>query len=445
MQPRPALSLRLEAVGALGYRGLTLACTFLGGILIARYLGPSGRGILVLLVLSAESVARLSEVGLTGASIYALGQKKATLGEVHGNLLKLVGLVVGALLLALLFFRTRPLAALWPEMPDALLLLSLLLVPLALYAFVWRGVMAGIGEQRRAQRTLFRVEAVYLAGVLALVVADAPLWTYAALVAGVYLLRAGAAGRMLLRVRSDGKPRLRKGGLRGALRFGSVTYVGALFLFLLYRVDQLVVAERLGMQATGHYTLAASLAEYPWIVTAVIANSVLHLIAGGEREQAATAACEAARQSLIVSAFAALAALLLAKPVINLLYTEAFLPSVEPLLLLLPGVAAISVAQPLLLWIAYHRGRPIWSTGIVVCGFLIHLPLLFWLLERDGITGAATASTIGYVAVLVGAVGAFCAQSGRPVRDVIVPRLSDLAVYVRSLQDLRRLKRRRDA
>lgn len=442
MQSRPGLGLRLEAFGALGYRVLALVCALGAGILVARFLGPANKGALALLVLGPETLARLAEIGLVGASVYGLGRKRVTLGQVHGNLLKLVAGATVVLLAGYLVFGVAPLAAWWPELPPAYLRVALLLAPLALYVFVWQGVMAGVGEQRRAQRTLCGAQVAWLAGVVALVLADAPLWTYVALIAGVFVVRALGAARLFLRAGDNGAPRIQRGGLRAALRFGGVVYAGALLAHLLYRVDQFVVAEQLGMEAIGWYSLAATLAEYPWIVTTVILNSVLHLIASGDEKEAATAACEAARQALLLGLAALVGAVLLAEPVVVLLYSGAFRPSVTPLLLLLPGVVAIAVAQSLLAWLTYRRGKPGWSALAVLGGVAVHLPLLFWLVPRHGIVGAACASTAGYVAVLAGALALFVRHSGCSVRDVLMPRASDFAAYGRLLRDLRRLLRR---
>lgn len=439
---RPGLGLRLEAFGALGYRVLALACALGAGILVARFLGPANKGVLALLVLGPETMARLAEIGLVGASVYGLGRQHVTLGEVHGNLLKLVGGTALLLLAGYAVFGVAPLTAWWPELPPAFLRIALLLAPLALYVYVWQGVMAGVGEQRRAQRTLCGAQVAWLAGVVALVLAGTPLWTYVALVAFVFVLRAGGAARLFLRTSDDGAPRLQRGGLRAALRFGGVVYAGALLAHLLYRVDQFIVAEQLGMEAIGWYSLAATLAEYPWIVTTVILNSVLHVIASGSEEEAATAACESARQALILGLAALVGALLLAEPVVVLLYSDAFRPSVTPMLLLLPGVVAIAVAQSLLAWLTYRRGRPGWSALAVLGGVAVHVPLLLWLVPRYGIVGAAYASTAGYVAVLAGALVLFTRHSGCPARDVLLPRASDFAAYGRLLRDLRKLLRR---
>jgi len=89
-----------------------------------------------------------------------------------------------------------------------------------------------------------------------------------------------------------------------------------------------------------------------------------------------------------------------ARPIIVLLYGERFLPAVAPMVILLPGTVFFllsKVATQLL----GSRGMPEVSVGVLALTTGIHAALSWALIPRLGIQGAAAASTLGNLVLLV--------------------------------------------
>jgi O-antigen/teichoic acid export membrane protein len=118
-----------------------------------------------------------------------------------------------------------------------------------------------------------------------------------------------------------------------------------------------------------------------------------------------------------------------------MVFGQTFVPSVRPLLLLLPGVALFSIFK-VLSSDFIGRGRPILNTYAAVISLAVMLILSITLIPKLGLTGAALASTASYCACcLVGLVTFWRVTGVHPV-SVLRPRRSDWELYRRSLRRL---------
>jgi O-antigen/teichoic acid export membrane protein len=104
---------------------------------------------------------------------------------------------------------------------------------------------------------------------------------------------------------------------------------------------------------------------------------------------------------LAISGGAGIVLLLLASPLVGLLYGPEYAPSVAPLQILIPGIVAWSVSKLMSMVLVYNRGAGHRVTLIAVAGMLLNIclnvigiRLLGW-----GVSGAAMASTITYLCV----------------------------------------------
>jgi O-antigen/teichoic acid export membrane protein len=91
--------------------------------------------------------------------------------------------------------------------------------------------------------------------------------------------------------------------------------------------------------------------------------------------------------------------LLSGKWIIILMYGREFLPSVRPMVILLPGTVLYLISRVLMRLLG-SRGSPEWSTVALFEGVLINAALSFTLIPTMGIRGAALASTASNVGLL---------------------------------------------
>jgi O-antigen/teichoic acid export membrane protein len=186
------------------------------------------------------------------------------------------------------------------------------------------------------------------------------------------------------------------GLMREHFAYGFRAYVGALFAFTVLRADIILAKLLLGAEATGQYSIAVSMADLVYMLP-VAAGTIAfpRLTATEDPAERWAKALSVTKYIALVMVTLAVVAALLARPVVGLLYGEAFLPSVPAFLWLLPGVVMLGVNTILMNYFA-SIGNPsvvIWSPAIA-SGVNIALNVI--LMPRMGVSGAAIASSVAY-------------------------------------------------
>ena len=98
-----------------------------------------------------------------------------------------------------------------------------------------------------------------------------------------------------------------------------------------------------------------------------------------------------AKPTLVVSAATSLKTALTA-------YGEDFSDAVRPLWVLLPGVVAYAPVTVLVVYLSVRRGRPHLSLAVSVVAMVVTTAAALVFIPVWGTTGAALASTLGYLA-----------------------------------------------
>jgi glycosyltransferase involved in cell wall biosynthesis len=212
--------------------------------------------------------------------------------------------------------------------------------------------------------------------------------------------------------------------LRQSLVFGVKVYVAQVFLFLVLRVDQVMVAAYAGYRQLGLYALATTVAELLWLLTDPLAAAMIpHLVRAqiGDDRRLSFAM---ARLSLSISALAAIAGWFLAPIVIPLVYGKGFTGATEALRLLLPGVVALAASRPLGA-VRVKEGQVVLPSVLGLAALGLNVALNILLLPRIGIRGASIASSVCYAALAVSYVFIARRRGVAGWRD-LVPRPSDL-------------------
>jgi O-antigen/teichoic acid export membrane protein len=80
------------------------------------------------------------------------------------------------------------------------------------------------------------------------------------------------------------------------------------------------------------------------------------------------------------------------------LFGHDFRHAARPLAFLLPGIVAYAPVSILVVYLSVRCGRPRLSLAVAVVGLVVTASASVVLIPRHGASGAALASTIGYVA-----------------------------------------------
>ena len=416
---------------------VTSAALTLGvAVLMARALGPEGRGVYALFLLSASLTQAVLSLGLGVSAVYHLGKRAYPLSRIVANSqqVMLASAVVSGLLVLLA----------WPIVGDALLdrgapyWVFAFAVPLFLNYNILTTVLQGTSR-------FLAMNAVILAQplvLLALLVGGAALgdvdttaallfWSGATLAAT--LLALALLGRPALRLSE--LLRIDWPSLRGQVRFGAQGQVGNLVQLLNYRLDQFIVLLFVSTAGVGIYAVSVTMSQSVWFIANAVAVVLLPRLTAADDADAARTTPLVCRNTLLVSALAALGLGAVSPWLVEALFGGDFGSALRPLLWLLPGTVALAGSKILTSYI-FSRGRPLINSSITIVALAVTLVADLALIPPFGVTGAAAASSLAYGVHFALALVAYRRLSGGSIWEAVFVRGDDLRRYVEAARRL---------
>lgn len=414
---------------------LSLLVAIGSSVILARILGPKGKGIYQISYLVPSLIVTLGNFGVGPATTYFVARrtfpKKAILGTnaILTGILSFSGIVLGTILITTLS------SSLLKGVPREFLLLALMLIPFEIGFANFQSILLGLQKIREynyasiAQSVMFLAFLtvallVFRAGVAGALVAIILAWAINTLL--VFRRAYISTGGMQLSLDRE--------HIKQLVSFGLKAHLANILGFLNYRVDMFLVNFYLGPAWVGQYSIGVALAEKLWLV-AGSASTVLYprVAATANEEERARFTSLVARVVLLVTTVGALALVLVARPAILLLYSSRYLPSVDAFRALLVGIIALSGGKILSNDIA-GRGYPqynvIIGTAAIICNLVLNI---FWI-PRYGIAGAAWASTVSYTLQFCGSLIVFRMLANTSLSEVVFVRREDLALLFNAVR-----------
>jgi O-antigen/teichoic acid export membrane protein len=398
-------------------------------LLVARILGPSGRGQLSLLIAAVTALALVSNMGIGLASTYFLAGGKAKLTPLISNSLfwTLVCGVPTAFIFS--FFVPRLDAFLSTGGYHIPVMVASSLLPLYLLSGLLMSILLGL--HRIVQVNIVTV--AQAAATLLLTMCLMGFWQMGLLGAVVATVGGTVAGLVIalviLRHSFTLELRPHKALLRDSLSFGLRGHAGNIMQFLNYRLNFFIVNALLDVSSVGWYSIAVTLAESVWYIPNAAATILLPRTASSSPEVRRIFTPAVCRHTLFITLAAALLLFLLSRLIIVTLFTEAYLPSLVPLWLLLPGVVALSTSKVLTSDLA-GRGAPQYGSYAALIGVIATVSLDLLLIPIYGIAGAAIASSTSYVLATAFTTYHYVRLSENSLSDVLVVKAHDIQQYI---------------
>jgi O-antigen/teichoic acid export membrane protein len=409
-------------------------------ILIARALGPEGRGEYYFPILVTGTLFTALHLGAEHAHVFLFGRGRglAELASNAGVLAAAAGLAgIGLGLTAWAWLHDSLMAGL----QLGVLALALLSLPPSLHTLYLAGLLVLRGDVVHLQRVNLGgavVQALLVAGLVVTerVSVAAVVAVNSVAVAVTWALTARRfASATPLRIGWD--PRLG----RETLRFGLLMQVNILFTFLNLRVDSYLVKYFLGLRELGYYSLAVSLAELVWLATDSVAMVILPHQTRADSRDVAVLTTRTCRISFLVAMLLAAGLAAGAYPLVALAYGPAFLPALPALWLLLPGIVAASLWRPLAGYLI-KLGRPLVMGAISGAAVVVNVLLNWWLIPVWGTAGAAVATSASYAALAAGCLVWFLRRSGVPAGELLRIRAESISMWNLVQRDLLRMAKR---
>ncbi|MCC7275890.1 MAG: lipopolysaccharide biosynthesis protein [Alphaproteobacteria bacterium] len=368
----------------------TAAVQLLGlvnAVLLARLLGPDGRGEIALVVLYPLLLHALAGLAVNDAIVYRTATGGAAPQRLVPSVLVLAVALGGAAAAAgLLLVPTLH------GNHDAEVVRSaavyMAMVPAGLVALHLGAVFQGRLEYGAWNAIRLATTVVTVAGVLSLALlgaASVPTVTLA------YLLgfAASAALAVLLASRRGWLgPRPERPEIAAVLRFAAPLQVGVLVQVVAERLDQVLISQLLTPTDLGLYVAAMAIATIPAIPAVTLGNVAYPRIASIADRGPVTE--RYLRLSVALAAVIALLLVLAGDRLVAVLYGPAFAPAVPILGWYAAGAVAMA-ARAILAQAVKAAGRPGLTLQAEMLGLAVDVVALLVLLPRIGVVGAAVA------------------------------------------------------
>jgi O-antigen/teichoic acid export membrane protein len=390
--------LRRNVLETYGTRILVIFVTFATAIVIARELGPTGRGLYAVAATLGAIGAQFGNFGLHASNIYFVAKDRTHLPALIGNTLAVV--VLSCLVAAL----SGILFVYWPSLSPVrgtLLLLALAFVPISLAYLLVQGLLLGVNEVRAYNNieSLGKILALALISILVVFHGRSVELFLAATALSVMVTFLWALAR--LRRVSTEPPKVSWPVFRQSIGIGLRAYTIAFFGFLLLRIDLLMVKYMLGATEAGYYSISQVLAENTMMFPVVIGLLLFpKLSALKEREEKLQLANKAVLVTAALMLPAVVVAAFAAGPLISLAFGPSFLPAVAPFAWLMPGTYFLGI-ETVMVQLLNSEGFPPIIVVAWIVTTLINVALNFWAIPHYGITGASIVSSVCYFLMFV--------------------------------------------
>jgi O-antigen/teichoic acid export membrane protein len=368
------------------------------GIIVARSLGPEGRGIAAAITLWPFVISGLLTLGVPAALRYEIPRQKERMGELFSCAIVLSG-ALGALAFTIGFLLVPHVLAHYPPTVIAFAQLMMVFAPSMLWIEVLQAFYESRGDFKRASATVYIPPVATLVLLLVLqtlhrlspftvpIAYELPFACMA--VVTIVQLRA------FLRV-----PREIGARIRSLVHYGVRAYGIDILTTLAGRIDQAMVVGLLSSASFGLYVVAISGSRIPGVLGTAL-NTVLFPTASGlAKERAIALVTRSARAVFACTALAAAAFMLILPVIVPLVYGKDFSPVIG-LTQLLTVAVVFGTTTGTFNQAFMATGRPEVATLLQCLGLCITVPLLYLLIPRFGLTGAALAVDVSYALRLV--------------------------------------------
>jgi O-antigen/teichoic acid export membrane protein len=427
---RTARGLTTATAVALVLRCVGVLVGIVTNAVLARYLAPAGYGMLSLAMTLGTAAAQIADLGTatTVATRIVREQQQAPRILATGlairssvAVLASVGLVAAAL-------------AGQFDGSGSVIAIVAVATPLSAASVLTAGAMARFRPETASVLALVQGVA-WLAAVSLVVRAGGAVEVLAWCFVAVAMLQTAIGVAMNRRIVPVGRPSLVEARRIFALSWPLA--LSSLATAAYYRLDSVILFNTKGAAEVGFYSAAYKLLDVAQLAPAVLVAPLLPLVAasvGASLRRRELILSLAIRTGALIGVGIALILIVLAVPLVDLLFGRDFTPANRPLTLLAIAFAGITLG-----WVgttvntALGRVRPIATLTVSVA--VVSLALQVWACPRWGATGAAAVTAGTELAVGIGS----CALASRamaaplPLRELAITMVAGATVVAVAL------------
>ncbi|WP_083938063.1 oligosaccharide flippase family protein [Paenibacillus daejeonensis] len=378
------------AAGKVFFSSVCLLILNMGtGILVARFLGPEGRGEQAAMILWPQFLTFLLTFGIPSSLVYFYKKNKAysseylsvsiILAAIFGTVASLVGIFLIPYMLS--------------EYSNSIILfaqLSMLLSPIIMISIYMSSALQAYDNYRMLNLSKTSGPFLTLLLIVGLIATDYinPYTTAIAYLIGSLPISVLVFFVLYKEIKlSFNRLKLR---FKELFSYGIRAYAIDLLGTLSMQLDQILVVAMLTPTQMGYYTVALALAKLPKIVQTTIVTVLFPKAAGNDEATIFNMTMRSFRIGTFITGLLCIGALFLSPYAIELLYGREFMGAVATVQILLIREIIASGASILLQYFMAN-GKPGQVSILEAIGIGLNIPLMLWLLPLYGLPGVATA------------------------------------------------------
>jgi len=407
-------------------------------IIIARILGPEGKGIYSLAILLPSLLVTFANLGIGSASVFYIGKKQYSPKEIFGaniiftGLISAFALIVG--LIIVFFFPQK----LFPGVPKECLFLALSLIPFQFFSSFVINILLGLQKIKKYNFIQLIQNFVFLF-LIVIFLLGLHFGVKAVIIAEILSLFVGS---IILFIETKKETNglifsLKKSILKDFFSYGLKAYFANILGFLHYRIDQFMLNIFLNPTAVGIYSVAVGISEKLWLIPQS-ASTILFPKVSSETDEKSLKEFTplVCRNILWTTIFLSLILYLITPWLIVLLYSKQYLNSIVPFRILLIGAITLAGSKIIANDLA-GRGKPMINTYVGIISTSLNIILNFLWIPKFGIIGSAWATSVSYSVTLLIKIIVYSRISGNRIVDIIFIKKSDLKYYKNFLTSLK--------
>jgi O-antigen/teichoic acid export membrane protein len=376
-----------------------IGLSLLTSVIIARVLGPEGRGVYAVAKSIGAIGVQFCNLGVHTSNIYYVAKDRKLLPALVGNSL-LISFCLGgfgAAIAGLIFYLQPNLAPL----QGLILVLALMWIPVGLAYMLLQNLLLGIHEIRAYNSIEILSKTI---AVLLLVIVIAIKAIKVEIIFGINLVFViigllGVLRKLNVYLFEPIRPYLNL--IKENIGYGFKAYLSCFFAFIVLKADLLVINYMLGEEKAGYYSVAANLADLiymlPIVFSAILFPKLSSMSSNVDKWKLTKKAGSVMGLILLVISLGVMS---ISKPVIVLLFGEKFIPATSAFIYLMPGIFFLGM-QNVVVQFLNSIGFPVIIVWIWLGVSIENVILNIYLVPIHGIVGASIASSICYLTIFL--------------------------------------------
>ena len=218
--------------------------------------------------------------------------------------------------------------------------------------------------------------------------------------------------------------------IKSFFSYGIKSYFQLLIGHLIYQVDIYIISYLVGAKEVAFYSIAVAVATLLWFIPDTIGTILFPTLASTQNEEEIHLfSAKVCRNTLFITTLGAISLSLIGKYLILLFYGNAYFRSINPMLLILPGIVAMT-GYKILTRDFSSRDRQQVPIIAAIFSLIVNVCLNFLWIPKYGIEGASLASTVAYL--LAGAILIIVVkvESNIPFRKILLINKEDLKYFI---------------